>query len=261
MWGNILIIGILMFVSCLIMTKLLNLREKKFQKNIDNGNVSLLSYMENTDRNSPKENIEKIKTRIKYIENYEGLQDYSVEIAEYENYVKVLINGKYESNQARYLKELIKILKERTGQYVAYNELNKNKNNIRYDLNINDNITNLNKIYKSYELRVRQLVNRKFDVNSLTNKKIISNIDNWTEIFNENSESLSNLLSLDKKHTMKYQNEITTKLSLLKQIIDKMGKLEVSIVLNLDKNKIGDNEIKEVVEDMEKIINTIPKYK
>lgn len=260
MWETILIIGVILLVLCLILMVILKISTKKYQQKIDNGGASLLSSIHNIDRDSSRDNIEQIKDRINYVENKKKLQDYTVEIAEYKSYVKILRQGDYESTQAAYLNKLINLLRDRTNQYKAYNRVNKFKENIQYELNIDDNLNNLMKIYNDKEMKVKRLISKKFPAPQLTYDRLMSSINDWNAVFKENSENLIELLDLDSKYTAKYQDEITFKLSLIKGIIDKMGELEVELVINMDKEK-NDDKIKEIFEDMNSVVESIKDYK
>jgi len=260
MWFTILIISIVVLVSCLVLIAVLNFKEKLLQQAISRGDATLCISTDNINKKSSEEIIEKINDRINFIHNSDELQDYSVEIELYKNYISILEKTGGSSDRANRLRDLIKLLKERTNHYLENNRINQESKNVRYKLNIDDNIDNLVKIYENQEESVIHLVNQKFPGGQLTNTKFMGEIENWNRIFTENSESLNYLLNLDPEYSEKYKNEINDKLQLLKRIINKLRDLEVELAVNMNKNKTDDDEIKVLFEDMKDLINSIKDY-
>lgn len=260
MWLYVLSGGIIVLASSFIVNSILNFKISRFQRSIDNRETSLLSVLEYNNEKSFSKSANKIIERLYYIENLDKLNDYSLEIDEYISYLNVLIeNDEGDSKQAKYIKELISSLEDKTNHYFNYEKINKSKNDIKYELNIDDNVSHLIEVFNGKRKNLEEKINKKFPSPSITNDKFMLSIDRWSITFKETSNNLIELLDMDSKYTDRYKDEITTKLSLLKNIIEKLTEMQVQFVIN--ENNIDNSEIDEIIHEIGELNDLIKDYK
>lgn len=253
----VLTIGIIILFFSLLSLFILNIKNKIFQKKIDNEEISLLSSLHVKDLHSIKNFSDKIEDRISYIEKIDQFKDYTSEINSYNEYFDI-ISPSMTVEQELSFEKLINLLEEKTEEFFVYKKINEYKPN---DEVLSDDINDLIDIYKEKEKRVIELINKKFPAPMLANDKFLSNIDRWHEVFIKNSDKIDMLLNLSKEDITSYQEEINLKLSLLKDIIKKMGQMEAELIISLDTDQTDNENIKESIDDMVKFINSISKYK
>ena len=131
---------------------------------------------------------------------------------------------------------------------------------IYHELDVNDDITGSLKIFIEKEKVIRELINKKFAPGTLTNTKFINALDYWSNIFTENYEISMKILDLDPKYVKKYKDEASSKMILLKEIVDKMGFLEAELIINIDKDKVNNDKIKELAQEMQDQIDSLSDY-
>jgi len=129
------------------------------------------------------------------------------------------------------------------------------------NLDINDDISDFIKVFTDKRDKVKNLVDRKFPAGSVTNNKFSNIIDYWNTVFNENYEMLSDYLGLEPRYAIKHKDEIDYKINLLRKGIDMLGFLESELVINMDKNKTDNEKIKEIVKEMQDLIESVESYK
>ena len=127
-----------------------------------------------------------------------------------------------------------------------------------YKTQIND----LKKLYEFKEMNVRQLIEKRFEPPQITYNRFISTVDNCTELFNNQVDVALNMMNLATKHTPKIDQEIESKIEVLKSLIEKIDSLSNELIVNIGESESQtDNHVKNIIEDMENLIHSVDEYK
>lgn len=119
-------------------------------------------------------------------------------------------------------------------------------------------IDDLEREFTSKEANVRNLIEKRFKPPQLTYTKFISVVDKSSELFKNQVEASRTIINLSSDCSPKIENELNSKIDVLKTIIDKLDDLTNELVLVEDKSQDGD--IHELFDDMEDLIKSIKDY-
>ena len=109
------------------------------------------------------------------------------------------------------------------------------------------------------ESRARKLIETKFSPPQITYDRFIDVVDECSEIFNEQYLIILNLCELSENNSVAVDDEINSKINILKSITDKLDDLSSELVINM--SKTNDDDIDYVLEDMENLISSVNNYK
>ena len=127
-----------------------------------------------------------------------------------------------------------------------------------YKTQIND----LKKLYEFKEMNVRQLIEKRFEPPQITYNRFISTVDNCTELFNNQVDVALNMMNLATEHTPKIDQEIESKIEVLKSLIEKIDSLSNELIVNIGESESqSDDNVKNIIEDMENLIHSVDEYK
>ena len=124
----------------------------------------------------------------------------------------------------------------------------------RYQSQLDD----LVKEYDSKEKRLRDLIAKRFEPPQLTYDRFIAAVDNCTNIFNEKAESVQSIIDLASDDSKRVDDEINSRMELLNSLIDKIDDLTDELVLNISKS--DDVDVKDLLGDMEDLIDSVKNY-
>ena len=80
-------------------------------------------------------------------------------------------------------------------------------------------------------------------------------------LFYEQAESTLNIINFSTDNSPKVEYEIKNRIDVLKLIIEKVDELTNELVLNMSSLDSDSDEIRYLVEDMEKLIKSVKDYK
>ena len=112
--------------------------------------------------------------------------------------------------------------------------------------------------YKVKEAHTRNLIEKRFEPPQLTYSRFIGVVDKSTKMFNHQSDSALTMINLANDYSPKIENEIKSKISVLRQIISKLDDLTNELVLTMEKS--DDDEINSLFDDMSNLINSVNDY-
>ena len=158
-------------------------------------------------------------------------------------------------------------------QYSYKNTVNYNENYDTSHSNVNDDVEDTSSNYADYtvevkelkkdfdmkESRARKLIETKFSPPQITYDRFIDVVDECSEIFNEQYLIILNLCELSENNSVAVDDEINSKINILKSITDKLDDLSSELVINM--SKTNDDDIDYVLEDMENLISSVNNYK
>ena len=138
---------------------------------------------------------------------------------------------------------------------------NKNKSLDSFDV-YNSQINDLKKLYEVKETNVRQLIEKRFEPPQITYTRFISTVDNCTDLFNNQVNVALNMMNLATEHTPKIDKEIESKIDVLKSLIEKIDSLSNELIVNIGESESQtDENVKNIIEDMENLIDSVDEYK
>ena len=126
--------------------------------------------------------------------------------------------------------------------------------------NYNKEINNLISVFNIKQKVVRELIEKRFEPPQLTYDKFIANIDNCEKLFNIQAESALNIIQLSDGDSQIVKKEINNKINIMKSIIQQVEDLTDELVINMSSDENSSNEIKNLLEDMEKLIDSVKDY-
>ncbi|WP_458405010.1 hypothetical protein [Methanobrevibacter sp.] len=124
----------------------------------------------------------------------------------------------------------------------------------RYEIEVLE----LQKQYSMKEQHTRDLIEKRFAPPQLTYTRFISVVDKSTDLFNKQADSTLTMIRLGNEYSAKVENEIKTRIDILKNITDKLDDLTNELVLSMDDS--NDEEIHNLFDDMSDLIKSVKDY-
>ncbi|MDR3291439.1 MAG: hypothetical protein LBT10_04735 [Methanobrevibacter sp.] len=159
------------------------------------------------------------------------------------------------------------------------NEINKNMNSAKEDDNEFENINGTKEVgnefkeyeedindlktqYQSKEEIAKKMIQEHFPPPQLTYDRFMGEIDMWGEIFLKQTESTLNIINMAPGYTPKIDEELKNRLDTLKSFVKKMEELVVELTINLGNSsrKTNVEDVKELLTDMQSVIDSVKEY-
>lgn len=121
-------------------------------------------------------------------------------------------------------------------------------------------ISNLKVLFNVKEKVVRELIEKRFEPPQITYDKFMSSIDNCHKLFYAQSDAASNIIDLAVEDTPRVQDEIEGKIDAMKKIIDQIEDLTNELVINISSSGESTDEVKNLLDDMENLIESVKDY-
>ena len=127
----------------------------------------------------------------------------------------------------------------------------------RYESQVN----NLKQLYEVKEKVAIDMIEKRFSPTEMTYEKFMSTLKSCSNLFYEQAESALNIINFSTDNSPKVEYEIKNRIDILKLIIEKVDELTNELVLNMSSLDSDSDEIRYLVEDMEKLIKSVKDYK
>ena len=127
----------------------------------------------------------------------------------------------------------------------------------RYESQVND----LKQLYEVKEKVAIDMIEKRFSPTEMTYEKFMSTLKSCSNLFYEQAESTLNIINFSTDNSPKVEYEIKNRIDVLKLIIEKVDELTNELVLNMSSLDSDSDEIRYLVEDMEKLIKSVKDYK
>ena len=121
-------------------------------------------------------------------------------------------------------------------------------------------LNNLKKIFDTKEKKVRELIKEHFGTGNLTSNRFLSVVDNSHENVYNLYNSGIDLINYTTRPSQQVEEELIERINNINSINEEMEKLTVELILNIHEDDKSDENIKNLVDDMENLINYINKY-
>ena len=126
----------------------------------------------------------------------------------------------------------------------------------KYEKEIND----LKVLYDVKENVVRDLIKKRFEPPQITYDKFITTIDKSHELFYLHYDQALNMINLIVDDTPRIQSEINSKIDVLKTLIQQIEDLTNELIININEDDGATQEVKDLLDDMENLIDSVKDY-
>ena len=123
-----------------------------------------------------------------------------------------------------------------------------------YQSQLND----LRKDYDVKEKHLKDLIEKRFEPPQLTYNKFMASVDNCTNMFDSQADSIQSIIDLASDDSKRIDDELKSKIGVLKSLIDKIDDLTNELVLNMGKS--DDENVKSLLNDMDDLIESVNNY-
>lgn len=120
-------------------------------------------------------------------------------------------------------------------------------------------IMTLKEKYAAKDNAVRQLIEKRFAPPQLTYTRFITSVDKAKEMFEKQSSSALNIISLASEYSPRIEEELDSKIDILNTIISKLDDLANELVITMDESKEEDVHV--LIDDMDDLIDSVDDYK
>lgn len=120
-------------------------------------------------------------------------------------------------------------------------------------------ILTLKEKYATKDDAVRQLIEKRFAPPQLTYTRFITSVDKVREMFEKQSASALNIISLASEYSPRIEEELDSKIDILNTIISKLDDLANELVITMDDSKEEDMHV--LIDDMDDLIDSVDDYK
>lgn len=107
---------------------------------------------------------------------------------------------------------------------------------------------------------VRDLIEKRFEPPQITYDKFISAIDSCHKLFYAQSDSALSIINLAVEDTPRVRDEIDSKIGAMKKIINQIEDLTNELVINISSSSESPDEVKNLLDDMENLIESVKEY-
>ena len=121
-------------------------------------------------------------------------------------------------------------------------------------------IDNLTVLFDVKQKVARELIEKRFEPPQITYDKFINMIDSSQKIFSSLADSALNIINLAAEDTPRVRNEIQNKINAMKTIINQIEDLTNELVINISSEDTSGDEVKNLLEDMENLIDSVKDY-
>jgi len=118
----------------------------------------------------------------------------------------------------------------------------------------------LENLYKIKEKIALELIEKRFTPPQITYDKFIGIINSCNHIFYNQSKSALDIIKVSTSHTSRVDEELKKKLDILKSIIKKVDELTNELAINLSNTEQSSDDVKDLLEDMEKLVDSVKEY-
>jgi len=127
--------------------------------------------------------------------------------------------------------------------------------------NYEKQIHELESLYQNKEKIAHELVKQHFPPPQLTYDRFIGVIDSCNLIFHNQVESALNIIEVATRHTTKVEDELKKRVDRLKSLVEKIDELTYELTINLNNSgEQSSDEVKDLLEDMQKLVDSVKEY-
>lgn len=121
-------------------------------------------------------------------------------------------------------------------------------------------INQLSEEFKAKESKVSQLVEKRFKSSELSYDRFKSIISSADENFSIQRDSALEIVNLASHRNEKLDSELSKRIDAMKSILEKVNQLIEALVIDSLESREAEEDLKELVDDMEDLINSVQDY-
>ena len=120
---------------------------------------------------------------------------------------------------------------------------------------------NLKDTYENKEKKVLELLEKKFPSGQMSYYRFKGEVDSCRVSFFREAEAAENMIELSDEYSDKIAEELKNKIKVLQEIIGKMNDLQSELIISISNaDDDGDEEIKNLIDEMNELINSVKDY-
>lgn len=123
-----------------------------------------------------------------------------------------------------------------------------------------DEVEELKSVFDKKEVKVRELIGKRFEPPQMTYDRFMTTIDKSHELFYHEADGAINIARYAAEDTPRVESEIESKIDTLKSIIDQIEDLTNELVINISSEDKSGEDVKALIGDMEDLIDSVKEY-
>lgn len=164
-------------------------------------------------------------------------------------------------NVKRVLDIKTRIKLNRTGNKQDYsNNTNNSKSDKALFIKYEKEIIELKEEFTNKKINAETLIEKRFAPPQLTYDKFMSTVENAERVFDSEYNTAIDLIRYSDDYSSDMEEQIKAKIKTLKVLIKQLDNLIKELLENLSKDNSSDEEIKNIIEEMDRLIDSVSLY-
>ena len=164
-------------------------------------------------------------------------------------------------NVKRVLDIKTRIKLNKTGNKQDYaNNTNNSKSDKALFIKYEKEIIELKEEFTNKKINAETLIEKRFGPPQLTYDKFMSTVENAERVFDSEYNTAIDLIRYSDDYSSDMEEQIKAKIKTLKVLIKQLDNLIKELLENLSKDNSSDEEIKNIIEEMDRLIDSVSLY-
>ena len=125
----------------------------------------------------------------------------------------------------------------------------------------NTQINDLKRVFNQKEQSLTDLINKRFNQDELTYDRFTSVIKNCHKLFYHQADSASSIIHLAPEYSVRLDESVKGKISILEGIIEEMNNLIEEFILHDGSDEQSEEDLNELFSNMDSLISSVKDYK
>ncbi len=122
-------------------------------------------------------------------------------------------------------------------------------------------VKSLRETYETKEAKVMELLEKKFPAGQISYYRFKDEVDNCRVSFFKEADSAQSMIDLSDEYSDKIATELKNKIKTLESIVGKLNDLQSELIISISNaDDDGDEEIKNLIDEMNELINSVKDY-
>lgn len=122
-------------------------------------------------------------------------------------------------------------------------------------------VRSLRETYENKEAKVMELLEKKFPAGQISYYRFKDEVDNCRVSFFKEADSAQSMIDLSDEYSDKIASELKNKIKTLESIIGKLNDLQSELIISISNaDDDGDEEIKNLIDEMNDLIDSVKDY-
>ena len=163
-------------------------------------------------------------------------------------------------NVKRILDIKTRIKLNRTGNKQDFSNTNNSKSDKALFIKYEKEIIELKEEFTNKKINAETLIEKRFAPPQLTYDKFMSTVENAERVFDSEYDTAIDLIRYSDDYSSDMEKQIKAKIKTLKVLIKQLDNLIKELLENLSKDNSSDEEIKNIIEEMDRLIDSVSLY-